>query len=204
MAYDNKTKYNVIEEICNGKSSMDIQREYNIRPSTAMNWLRSFVENGPFDDKELTPKETAKFEKLREVARKRELEMRFHGSSTSESYEWLLAYDPNLVEWKEYAEKWIKTVVRGKATALNSLSYFFKKYIIGQDLTRTVQEFVSATYETPDFYEIIFSERTSERDALKEAKKLVAFIDWILEEKFSVEDDDGRKLIPAEFHKNAR
>ena len=91
MAYDNKTKYNVIEEICNGKSAMDIGREYNIRPTTAMNWLRSFVENGPFDDKELAPKETAKFEKLREVARKRELEMRLHGTTTSESYEWLLA-----------------------------------------------------------------------------------------------------------------
>lgn len=200
MAYDNKTKYNVIEEICNGKSSGDIQREYNIRPTTAMNWLRSFVENGPFDDKELTPKETAKFEKLREVARKRELEMRPHGTTTSESYEWLLAYDPNLVEWKEYAEEWIKTVVRGKDTSLKSLSAFFKKYIIGQDLTRTVQEFVSATYATPDFYEIIFSERTSEIHALDGAKKLVAFIDWILEEKFSVEDDYGRKLIPAEFH----
>lgn len=200
MAYDNKTKYNVIEEICNGKSAKDIQREYNIRPTTAMKWLRSFVENGPFDDKELTPKETAKFEKLREVARKRELEMRFHGTTTSESYEWLLAYDPNLVEWKEYAEEWIKTVVRGKSAALKSLSIFFKKYIIGRDLTRTVQEFVSVTYETPDFYEIVFSERTSERGALDEAKKLVAFIDWILEEKFSVEDDYGRKLIPAEFH----
>ena len=200
MAYDNKTKYNVIEEICNGKSSGDIQREHNISKNIAMKWLRSFVENGPFDDKELAPKETAKFEKLREVARKRELEMRLHGSSTSESYEWLLAYDPNLVEWKEYAEKWIKTVVRGKSAALNSLSNFFKKYIIGQDLTRTVQEFVSVTYETPDFYEIIYSERTSEMHALEEAKKLVAFIDWILEEKFSVEDDYGRKLIPAEFH----
>ena len=103
MAYDNKTKYNVIEEICNGKSSGDIQREHNISKNIAMKWLRSFVENGPFDDKELAPKETAKFEKLREVARKRELEMRLHGSSTSESYEWLLAYDPNLLEWKEYA-----------------------------------------------------------------------------------------------------
>ena len=68
MAYDNKTKYNVIEEICNGKSSRDIQREYNIRPSTAMNWLRSFVENGPFDDKELTPNETAKFGSMKKCS----------------------------------------------------------------------------------------------------------------------------------------
>ena len=58
MAYDNKTKYKVIEEICNGKASSDIKREYNIMPNTSMKWLRSFAENGPFDDKELTPNET--------------------------------------------------------------------------------------------------------------------------------------------------
>ena len=68
------------------------------------------------------------------------------------------------------------------------------------NLTRSVQEFVSKTYESPDFYEILYSERESQPHALKEAKKLVAFIDWILEEKFSVEDDYGKKLIPAEFH----
>ena len=60
MAYDNKTKYNVIEEICNGKSAMDIGREYNIRPTTAMNWLRSFVENGPFERKQLNLKNYGK------------------------------------------------------------------------------------------------------------------------------------------------
>lgn len=32
------------------------------------------------------------------------------------------------------------------------------------------------------------------------AKKLVKFIDWILLEKFSIEDDYGKKLIPAEFN----
>lgn len=200
MAYDNKTKYKVIEEICNGKASSDIKREYNIMPNTSMKWLRSFAENGPFDDKELTPNEAIELEKLQEMARKRELELHFHGTSTSESFEWLLNFDSNLTEWKEYAEEWIKCIVRGKNHALQALSNFFKKYIIGLDLTRSVQEFVSISYKVPDFYEILYSQSGSQKDALSEAKKLVAFIDWILEEKFSVEDDYGKKLIPAEFH----
>lgn len=199
MAYDNKTKYKIIDDICNGKTSRDIHREYNIRGTTAMNWLRSFAENGPFDDKELTPTEYAKLEKLQELAKRRELELRPHGTTTNESFEWLLEYDSELAEWKEYAEEWIKTVVRGKAAELKALSNFFKRYIIAIDLSFSVQKFVSSTNEVPDFYEILYSER-EQTSALHKAKKLVAFIDWILEEKFSVEDDNGRKLIPAEFY----
>ena len=200
MTYDNKTKYKVIEEICNGKTSMDIQREYGISASAAVKWLRSFAENGPFDDKELTPNEAIKLEKLQELARKRELQLRFHGTTTNESFEWLLEYDQKLAEWKDYAEEWIKAVVRGKHHNLRALSNFFKKYIIAMNLTHSVQEFVSKAYKVPDFYEVLFSEQGSQSDALKKAKKLISFIDWILEEKFSVEDDYGNMLIPAEYH----
>lgn len=140
--YDNKTKYKIIEEMCNGKTSMDIQREYGIVASTALNWLRSFAENGPFKEDKLTPKDCARLERLQESAKKRELEMRLHGTTTNESFEWLLEYDPALAEWKTYTEEWIKTVIRGKARTLAVLSVFLKRYIIALNLTRSVQEFV--------------------------------------------------------------
>ena len=38
--YDSKTKYKIIEEVCNGKTSKDIQREYGISASAAISWLR--------------------------------------------------------------------------------------------------------------------------------------------------------------------
>jgi transposase-like protein len=199
MAYDNKTKYKIIEEVCNGKTASDIQREYGIIHNTTMKWLRIFAENGPFKGDKLTPKDYAWLERLQESAKKRELELRKHGTTINESFEWLLEYDQNLVEWKAFTEEWIKTVVRGKDKSLNALSNFFKKYIIAMNLTRSVQEFVSTTYEVPDFYESIYSERGSQRHAFEDARMLISFIDWILEEKFSVEDDYGNKLIPAEF-----
>lgn len=46
--YDNFFKYKMIEELCNGKSSKDIEREYGVVNSTAMKWLRDFIENGAF------------------------------------------------------------------------------------------------------------------------------------------------------------
>lgn len=93
----------------------------------------------------------------------------------------------------------MKTVVRNKDIALKSLSNFFKKYVIPYNITRSVQEFISIDYDTPDFYKIIYAERGSQSHALMEAKKIVEFVDWIIAEKFSVEDDLGNKLTPAEF-----
>lgn len=60
--YDNLFKYKMIEEFCNGKSSVDIELEYNIGRTTAMRWLRDFIENGAFDDNALSSKENLRFE----------------------------------------------------------------------------------------------------------------------------------------------
>ena len=198
-SYDNSFKYKMIEELCNGKSYRAIEREYHIQNSTVRMWLLNFVKNGAFDDNELSLKEKLRLEQLKEKAKKREIELRCHGTSTSEKLEWLLEYDSDLQEWKGYAEEWIKTILRNKCTALDALSKLFKKYVVPYNITRSVQEFISTEYDTPDFYEIIYSNRGSQSNALKEAKKIVSFIDWVIEEKFSVEDDLGNKLTPAEF-----
>lgn len=197
--YDNSFKYKMIEELCNGKSTADIEREYVVKRFTAMVWLRNFIEKGAFDDNVLSLEENLRLEQLKERATKREIELRLHGTSTNESFEWILEYDSDLQQWREYAEEWIKTVIRAKDKAMSALTSFFKKYVVPYNITRSVQEFISIEYDTPDFYEIIYEERGSQRHALNEAKKVVDFIDWVIKEKFSVEDDLGNKLTPAEF-----
>lgn len=141
--YDNIFKYKMIEEICNGKSTADIEQEYHVSDNAVLKWLRYFIKNGAFDDNALSPKENLRLEQLKEKAIIRELELRHHGTTTSESFEWLLEYDSDLQQWREYAEEWLKTVVRGKDRALAALSNFFKKYVIEYNITRSVQEFIS-------------------------------------------------------------
>ena len=128
--YKNDFKYKMIEELCNGKSAMDIKREYGVQPSTVLRWLRGFVNNGAFGKNVLTPNENLRLEQLLEKAKKREFELRKHGTSTSENFEWLLEYDADLQQWNEYATEWIKTIVRNKTAALRSLVNFFNKYVI--------------------------------------------------------------------------
>lgn len=198
-SYDNFFKYKMIEELCNGKSAMDIEREFRVKRHTVLKWLRGFIVDGAFGDSPLSPKGNLRIEQLIEKAKKRELELRLHGTTMSENLEWLLEYDADLKQWNEYATEWLKTVVRNKAQTLTSLSNFFKKYVIENNITRSVQEFVSIGYDTPNFYEIIYAEKSPQSNALLEAKKNVEFVDWIIAEKFSVEDDLGNKLTPAEF-----
>lgn len=76
--YDNLFKYKMIEELCNGKSTADIEREYGVKAATTMRWLRNFIGKGAFDDNVLSPKENLKLEQLKEKATKREIELRSH------------------------------------------------------------------------------------------------------------------------------
>lgn len=71
--FDNDLKYKMIEELCNGKSTADIEKEYGISGSNVMRWLREFVNNGAFGKNVLTPNESVRFEQLREKAKKEKL-----------------------------------------------------------------------------------------------------------------------------------
>lgn len=112
---------------------------------------------------------------------------------------WVLELDKDLEDWRALAEEWLKTQVRGKQTALSGLSSFFQEYLVNHSITRRPKDFLTRGYIAPDFYEISYTHLKSQPNALRKANKLVEFIDWILLEKFSIEDDFGNKLIPAEF-----
>lgn len=198
--YDDSFKHKMITLLCKRKTASELQREYGVGVPTLMTWLRTFISDGPFNEEELSPKEKMNLELLREKAIKRELELRYQGTSTNANFEWVLEYDNELQEWKELANEWISLQIRGKNKSLESISKFFKEYLIPYDITKSPQEFLLNAYNAPDFFEISYSQYTDNREAIRKAKKTINFIDWILEEKFSVEDDFGNKLTPAEFH----
>ena len=87
MSYDNSTKYKIIKELCNGKNTSDIKREYGIWGNTAISWLRSFAQNGVFDNKDFSIIDEIEIEQLRELAHRRELELSQHGTSTNENFD---------------------------------------------------------------------------------------------------------------------
>ena len=198
--YDNTFKYKMIALLCDGKASRELEREYNVKSPTIMKWLRKFISDGPFNESELSPEEKVNLEKLRENATRRELEIKYMGTSTSESFKWVLDLDKDLEEWTVLAEEWIKTQVRSKSISLNGLSKFFKEYLISYGINIPPKDFLSKEYQAPDFYEICYAHLGNKQQATVCARKVVEFINWILLDKFSVEDDFGNKYIPNELH----
>lgn len=200
--YDNDFKYRAIESFCNGKNTIEINEIYGVSPSTFFKWVRKFISDGPFEkENELSDKRKDFLEDLRKKATTRELDSRLLGTSNSVDFKWLLEYDKEFEQWRGFAEEWMKTQVKAKDSALTSLSNFFKKYVIPKEnnIPIRVVDFLLSEYNAPDFYEICFKSCQSKRNAVNKAKKIVEFIDWILLEKFSDEDDFGCKITPPEF-----
>jgi transposase-like protein len=198
--YDNDFKYKIIALICDGKSASELYREYDVRTHTILIWLRTFISDGFLDENEISKEEKIKLDKLRDKATHREVEMRQKGQSKDITLTWVLELDEGLEEWRALAEEWLKTKIRGKVSSLNGLSKFFQEYLIIHNITRSSKNFLLKKFHAPNFYEICFGHYKNQLNARKHARYIVAFIDWILLEKFSVEDDFGNKQIPHEFH----
>ena len=197
--YDNDFKYKVIISFCDGKNTTEINEIYGVSPSTSWNWVKKFISDGPFEkENELSQARKDELEKLKKKATKRELDSRQLGASTTTDFKWLLEYDKELEQWRGFAEEWIKSKAKDKNKSINNLSTFFKKYVIPKknNIPKTVANFLSCEYTAPDFYEICFE---SLKTGVSCANKIVEFIDWILLENFSDEDDFGNKITPPEF-----
>ena len=199
MAYDNDFKYRAIESFCDGKNTTEINEIYGVSASTVMKWVRKFISDGPFEKEDKLSDERKDFlEDLRKKAITRELDSRQLGTSTTSDFKWLLEYDKELEQWREFAEKWIKTKTRNTHVSLSALSTFFKKYVIPKqnNIPKTVADFLLSGYSAPNFYEICFA---SLKKGVLYANIVLEFIDWILLENFSDEDDFGTKITPPEF-----
>ena len=199
MAYDNYFKYKIIGIFCNGKTPSEIEKEFGVSDTTVFKWVRKFISDGPFEkENELSEARKDELERLRKKATTRELDLRYQGSTTTTDFKWLLEYDEELEQWRGFAEEWIKTKTRGKTLYQCALSSFFKKYVIPKqnNIPRTVADFLLSEYSAPDFYEICFA---STKSGVDFANNIIDFIDWILLENFSDEDDFGTKITPPEF-----
>lgn len=122
------------------------------------------------------------------------------GQTKDITYMWVLELDEGLEEWRALTEEWLKTQINGKAQTMQSLNAFFQKYLIGLNISRSLNDFLKKKANIPDFYNVCFSHYSDKSKTIKLSKKIIQFIDWILLEKYSIEDDLGNRLIPAEFH----
>lgn len=121
------------------------------------------------------------------------------GTTTDVELRYATALDPALEHWRVLAAAWLATVKEGKAHAMQVLKHFLVDYLHDQQLATDPAVFLCAGYPAPCFYKACLSHIGTRTQISKEYGTVMRFLDFVLTQHFSVEDDDGKRIVPPEF-----
>ncbi len=120
------------------------------------------------------------------------------GQTKDVTFRWVTEIDPDLEQWRSLAEEWLLTVKKGKSHAIGALGKFLYDYLHERNLSKVPAEYLKIGYPAESFYETCLSHLKYEQAYF--LSYVNNFLDWVLENYFSVEDDFGNKFIPSEYH----
>lgn len=122
------------------------------------------------------------------------------GQTKDITFSWITEIDPDMEQWRSLAEEWLATKKKGKAVALEAMKKFLYDYLHKRNLSKIPAEFLNINYPTESFYDSCLKHFTAIDQVNYRLECVRSFLDWVLEKYFSVEDDNGNKLIPSEYH----
>lgn len=122
------------------------------------------------------------------------------GQTKDVTFRWVTEINPDLEQWRSLAEEWLATIKKGKPIALKSLGKFLYGYIYKRNLSKIPAEFLRIDYPSESFYETCLIQLKRMNHVSTELYHVSNFLDWVLENYFSVEDDNGNRFIPSEYH----
>lgn len=196
--YNDALKNKVIKELCSGKTVFQIQSEYEVNPNTSRAWKYVFIKNGPYGADNLTEEEKKEFESLRqeEIKKSNINELKSKGD-----FSWVTLFDEDLEQWAEFANDFMKKGVQSNISAyLSALNIFFEKFVIPKEnnVPREVGTFLNRNikYNIPNFAEVCFSSNSDKSPT----RRVAEFINWILGNQCSDEDDFGNKYVLDGFY----
>lgn len=126
--------------------------------------------------------------------------IKYLGRTWDITFSWVTKINPDLEQWCVLAAKWLSTEKMGKDEKIKALGKFLFNYIHKNGLSTEPSEFLRRDYSTPSFYNTCLTNMTSKHHTLKYLNYIHNFLNWVLENYFSVEDDDGNKFVPSEYH----
>ena len=121
------------------------------------------------------------------------------GTSSDDTLAYATTIDPNLEQWRVLAAEWLGTLREGKGTAMAALKKFLVDYVHGQRLETDPAKFLRAGYRVPCLYETCLSNLKNKNQITKIFANVTRFLEYVMTHYYSVEDDDGIRIVPAEF-----
>ncbi|WP_333877015.1 gamma-mobile-trio integrase GmtZ [Methylobacter sp.] len=130
----------------------------------------------------------------------------YGGITEDISFQWLeSSYGLQYKEWAKLTSNWLLKQERGLSSKRNSLSRFFRSFIIPYKLPSNPLVFFDRKTVVPDFFEetirpsIKSCEAISQRQAVTYNNYIKEFLDYCLSELVGVEDDYGHIVIPQRY-----
>ncbi|MCW5300342.1 hypothetical protein DXT88_19395 [Herbaspirillum lusitanum] len=129
----------------------------------------------------------------------REKRKRIAGTRSDDTLAYATIIDPNLEQWRVVATEWLGSLRKSKGVAMDSLKTFLVDYIHGQQLETEPAKFLRCGYRPPCLYASCLSHIGTRREIFRRFVFISRFIAYVLEQYYSVEDDDGISVISPAF-----
>lgn len=126
--------------------------------------------------------------------------VRYLGQTKDVTFRWVTEINPDLEQWRSLAEEWLRTIKLGKTHVVKALSKFLYNYLHERNISKVPAEFLRKDYPAESFYDTCFNNIKRLYNASYQLGVVSNFLNWVLENYFSVEDDYGNKVIPNEYH----
>ena len=142
------------------------------------------------------------------------IQSRMSGKTSDVEFNYILNIDSSMEEWRGLASEWLNSLQHNIAGRRVALDLFLVQYLIKYDLERNPYKFLMRDYSKPDFLGSILARKNKGKfegvkrngtgkattGDIKHNNSVHNFLVWLLENKLSVEDDNGITLVPHEFH----
>lgn len=195
--YTDDFKNTILKEHLNGKTGPEIETIYKLSANFLRHWKQRFMKAGPYGADNLSEKEKEEFERLRqEEFKKRDIDK----LKKDRDFTWITYRDKDLKNWAKFANEFMKSINRNISGHHSALNSFFDKFVIPKEnnVSRNVGIFLNRNrdYNSPDFVEACWGSVNDKSPA----NCVIKFIEWILDNECSEEDDYGNKHILAGFY----
>ncbi|WP_144143980.1 integrase family protein [Paraburkholderia sp. BCC1884] len=124
---------------------------------------------------------------------------RIRGTKKDDTFGYATTLSPNLEQWRRLAAEWLVTLREGKSDAMKAMKIFLIDYIHAQGLEANPAHFFNARYRAPCLHETCLAHFKTYKAKVKLHTHVTRFLTYVLEHYFSVENDEGRPVVPAEF-----
>jgi hypothetical protein len=120
------------------------------------------------------------------------------GKTSDLEFNYVLKIDPELDTWRGLAAAWFDEQINGRAGKRLAIDKLLSLYLPNLGPNKALEIFFLRRTQLPPFKDCL--QNLQKKGLIKLNNYIHDFLDWILQNALTVDDDNGHKIVPAEFH----